>query len=166
MRELRINLGCGLTNKKKGYLNVDIDGGVDPDITTDIRIVPWIWMPSGMVTLIEMNNVLEHFYSEERIDIIKECHHHLAPNRGKLWLKVPFIDTETKDPEKFKSSLLDSFSDWTHKPPPFTLRSFDYCDMDHSRWQKFGKSYGIPKFKRLEHRIKDRFLIVTLEAIK
>ena len=166
MREIKINLGSGLTNKKEGYLNIDIDGGVDPDITADIRIIPWIWVPNGIVTLIEMNNVLEHFEGNERINIVKECHHHLAPNRGKLWLKVPFIDTETKDLEKFKASLVYCCSDWTHKFPPFTLESFDYCDMNHSRWQKFGKSYGIPKFKRLEHRIKDRFLIVTLEAVK
>lgn len=165
MRELKINLGCGLTNKKEGYLNVDINGMVDPDITTDIKIVPWVWVPNGMVTLIEANNVPEHFYREEWMDIVKECHHHLAPSRGKLWLKLPFLDTETKDPEKFRSSLLDCFSDPTHKQV-FTLRSFDYYDMEHSRWQKFGKSYGIPKFKRLEHRIKDRFLIVTLEAVK
>ena len=70
MRELKINLGCGLTNKKEGYLNIDIDGGVDPDITADIRIIPWIWVPNGIVTLIEMNNVLEHFKNKERLDII------------------------------------------------------------------------------------------------
>ena len=80
MRELKINLGCGLTNKKESYLNVDIDGMVDPDITTDIRIVPWIWVPNGVVTLIEANNVAEHFYREEWLDIIKECHRYLNQN--------------------------------------------------------------------------------------
>ncbi len=162
--ELKLNLGSGLTNKKEGYINVDIDEGVYPDIVADIRIIPWAWVPKGKVILIEMNNLAEHFDQDTWLSIVKECHWQLVAG-GKLWLKVPFLDTETKDLRKFMDSVLDCYSDWTHKHR-FTIRSFDYCDMHHSRWQKFGKSYGIPKFKRIKQQIKDRFLIVTLEVIK
>lgn len=163
--ELKMNLGCGLTNKKESYINVDIDGSVYPDVVADITIIPWVWVPKGNVILIEMNNLLEHFDQDTRLRIVKECHWQLVAG-GKLWLKVPFLDTETKDLRKFMDSILDCYSDLTHKPMPFTIRTFDYYDMNHSRWQKFGKSYGVPKFKRLEQKIKDRFLIVTLEVIK
>ncbi len=161
--DLKLNLGCGSTNKKEGYINVDIDEGVHPDIVADIRIIPWVWVPKGNVILIEMNSLAEHFDEDTLLDIVKECHWNLM-SRGRLWIKAPFLHGETV--QELMESLLDCCSDLTHKHLPFTTRSFDYCDMNHSRWQEFGKSYGIPKFKRIKQQIKDRFLIVTLEVIK
>ena len=163
--EIKLNLGSGLTNKKDGYVNVDIDEDVHPDIVADVRIIPWVWVPKGDLILIEMNNLAEHYDEDTWLEIVKECHWQLVAG-GKLWLKVPFLDTETKDLRKFMDSVLDCFSDLTHKKLPFTIRSFDYLDMNHSRWQKYGDSYGVPKFKRIKQQIKDRFLIVTLEVVK
>jgi len=102
----------------------------------DVSIIPWTWIWADQVERIEMNNLLEHI--ENRIEVVNECHIALKPG-GILWIKVPFVQDE--DLSRLPSSLLDCFSDWTHTFPPFTTRSFDYCDISHSRWQKFGKSY-------------------------
>jgi len=159
---MKYNLGCGLTNKKEGFINVDIDEGVNPDIVADVSIIPWIWARENSAERIEMNNLAEHIVPF--IDVVKECHRTLK-NGGVLWIKVPFLKTNG-DLREFLASVLDCFSDPTHLGLKFTTRTFDYFDCNHTRWKKFGKSYGIPKFKRLKQVIKDRFLIVELEAVK
>ena len=157
-----LNLGSGLTNYKEGYVNVDIDPKVKPNIIEDITIIPWIWAKANSIERIEMNNLAEHL--SPFIEIVKECHWTLE-NKGILWIKVPFIKTDGNLKE-LQESILDCYSDPTHVGLKFTTRTFDYFDSEHSRWQKFGKSYGIPKFKRIKQQIKDRFLIVELQAIK
>lgn len=169
---LKLNLGCG-ENYKEGYVNVDIDPKVNPDVVADVNITPWIWAKSDSVDRIEMNNLAEHL--KNFIDIAEECHWVLK-NGGILWIKVPFIKTEISKNaslaeiqlflKELSGSILDCFSDPTHVGLKFTTRTFDYFDSEHYRWQKFGKSYQIPKFKRVRQVIKDRFLIVELEAIK
>ncbi|GAI36577.1 unnamed protein product, partial [marine sediment metagenome] len=110
---------------------------------------------------------------------VQECHYVLK-NKGILWIKVPFLKTDSKlltgnqvtlenvltILKDFLESVLDCCSDPTHIGLKFTTRTFDYFDCNHSRWQKFGQSYGIPKFKRIKQQIKDRFLIVELEVVK
>ena len=169
---LKINLGCG-QNYLKGYVNVDIDERVNPDVIADVTIVPWIWAKPNSADEIRMNNLAEHL--RPIIEVVQECHRALK-NGGILWIKVPFLKTVLKTDgnleellgsiKEFIKSVEDCCSDPTHVGLKFTTRTFDYFDMEHSRWQKFGKSYGIPKFRRINQRIKDRFLIVELEAIK
>jgi len=156
------NLGSGLTNYLKGYINVDIDEKVNPDVVADVTIIPWIWAKPNNAEEIRMNNLAEHL--RPFIKVVKECHWVLK-NKGILWIKVPFIKTDGSLKE-LQESILDCYSDPTHVGLKFTTRTFDYFDMEHSRWQKFGKSYGIPKFRRIKQQIKDRFLIIELEAIK
>ncbi len=158
---MKLNLGSGKTNRKEGYINVDIDEKVNPDVVADVRITPWVWAKPNSCDRIEMNNLAEHL--APFIKVIKECWYVLK-NRGILWIKVPLLKTEGSF-ENVLESFLDCFSDPTHVHY-FTTRTFDYFDSEHSRWQKFGKYYGIPKFKRIKQQIKDRFLIVELEAIK
>ena len=159
---MRYNLGSGLTNYLKGYINVDIDEKVNPDVVDDVTITPWIWAKPNSAEEIRMNNLVEHL--SPFIEVVKECHRTLK-NGSILWIKVPFIKTDGSLKE-LQESILDCYSDPTHVGLKFTTRTFDYFDMEHSRWQKFGKSYGIPKFKRIKQQIKDRFLIVELEAVK
>lgn len=159
---MKLNLGSGLTNYKEGYINVDIDEKVNPDIVADVRIIPWVWVKLNSCNRIEMNNLAEHL--TPFIKVVKECWYALK-NKGILWIKVPFLKTD-EGLERFLESVLDCCSDPTHVGLKFTTRTFDYFNCNHSRWQKFGKSYGIPKFKRIKQQIKDRFLIVELEAIK
>ena len=173
----KYNLGSGSSNFPKGYINVDIDEKVNPDVVADVTITPWIWAKPNNSEEIRMNNLAEHL--SPFIEVIKECHYVLK-NKGILWIKVPFLKTDNKllagnqvtleniltVLKELQESMLDCYSDPTHIGLKFTTRTFDYFDCNHSRWQKFGKSYGIPKFKRIKQQIKDRFLIIELEAIK
>ena len=155
----KLNLGCGLS-KKEGYINIDKDEKVNPDIITDITITPWIWITND-IERIEMNNLAEHIIPF--IEVVQECHHVLK-NKGILWIKVPLLKTKG-NLEEIQESISFCFSDPTHVRY-FTTRSFEYFNSEHSRWQKFGQSYGIPNFKLVKQQIKDIFLIVELEAIK
>lgn len=169
---MKLNLGCGL-NKKEGYINVDIDEKVNPDIVADVRITPWVWVKLNSCDRIEMNNLAEHL--APFIKVIRECWYALE-NKGILWIKVPFLKTILKTDgsleellesiKEFIKSVEDCVSDPTHVGLKFVTRTFEYFDCEHSRWKNFGKSYGIPKFKRIKQQIKDRFLIVELEVIK
>lgn len=159
---MKYNLGCG-KNRKKGYVNVDIDEKVNPDIIEDVTITPWIWAKRDSAERIEMDNLAEHL--QPFIEVAKECHWVLK-NGGILWIKSPFLNCNgLSDYHVFLASMIVCFTDPTHVRY-FTTGTFDYFDSEHIRWRNFGKSYGIPKFKRVKQEIKDRFLIVELEAIK
>lgn len=159
---MRYNLGSGKTNYLKGYINVDIDEKVNPDVVADVTITPWIWAKPNDSEEIRMNNLAEHL--APFVEVVQECHRTLK-DKGILWIKVPFLKTDGFLAE-LQESILDCYSDPTHIGLKFTTRTFDYFDCNHSRWQKFGQSYGIPKFKRIKQQIKDRFLIIELEAVK
>ena len=157
---MRYHLGCGL-NYLKGYVNVDIDEKVNPDVIADVRIIPWIWAKPKNAEEIRMNNLAEHL--TPFIEVIQECHLVLK-NGGILWIKVPLLKTKGSLGE-IQESISACFSDPTHVRY-FTDRSFEYFDYTRTRWQKFGKSYGIPKFKLVKQQTKDIFLIVELEVKK
>lgn len=157
---MRYNLGSGLAYKK-GYINVDKDEKVNPDIVADVRIIPWIWAKPNDADEIRMDNLAEHL--EPFIEVIQECHWVLK-NGGILWIKVPLLKTKGSL-EEIQESISDCFSDPTHVRH-FTIRTFEYFDCNRTRWHNFGKSYGIPKFKLVKQQVKDRFLIVELEAVK
>lgn len=169
---MKYNLGAGLAYKK-GYINVDIDEKVNPDVVADIDIIPWVWVKGNSADRIEMNNLAEHL--KDFIGVIKECHWVLK-NKGILWIKVPFLKTIIKPNismlellesiKEFIKSVEDCVSDPTHVGLKFTTRTFEYFDCNRTRWKNFGQSYGIPKFKLVKQQIKDRFLIIGLEVIK
>ncbi len=159
---MKYNLGSGL-NPKEGYINVDIDEKVNPDIIADVTIIPWIWAKPDNAEKIEMNNLAEHL--QPFIEVVQECHRALK-NGGILWIKVPFLRTR-EGLKEFLDSVEYCYADPTHHlGPKFTLRTFEYFDYTRTRWKNFGQSYGIPKFKLVKQETKDRFLIVELEAIK
>ena len=159
---MKYNLGSG-KNYKEGYINVDIDPKVNPDIIADVSITPWIWAKPDNAERIRMDNLAEHL--QPFIEVVQECHRALK-NGGILWIKVPFLKTD-EGLEKYLQSVEDCYTDPTHHlGPKFTIRTFEYFDCNRTRWENFGKSYGIPKFKLVKQGTKDRFLIVELEAIK
>ena len=55
---LRLNLGCG-ARKMAGYVNVDQEPSVEPDLLVDLEAFPWPF-ETGAVSEIQMLHVLEH----------------------------------------------------------------------------------------------------------
>jgi predicted SAM-dependent methyltransferase len=55
---MKLNLGCGF-NKKPGYVNVDKFGSCQPDLVTDLEVLPWAFK-DGEVDEVLFNHSLEH----------------------------------------------------------------------------------------------------------
>lgn len=92
------NLGCGesksLENLKvdkviiKKVVHFDIRPEVKPDIVCDLRSIP---EPDNKYDIVYANHILEHFYKEETLSVLKEWLRILKP-QGRLIIIVP--DTE------------------------------------------------------------------------
>ena len=87
-REWRLNMGCG-KKKKVGYLNVDVDVAVKPDMV--VLLGPSLPFASGTFSLIEAYHVVEHVYPWVSSDIFKEFWRILKPG-GKLAIECPNIE--------------------------------------------------------------------------
>jgi SAM-dependent methyltransferase len=87
-REWRLNMGCG-KRKKVGYLNVDVDVAVKPDMV--VLLDPSLPFASGTFSLIEAYHVVEHVYPWVSSDIFKEFLRILKPG-GKLAIECPNIE--------------------------------------------------------------------------
>jgi SAM-dependent methyltransferase len=85
MSELKkLNLGCG-ADKKVGYVNIDWNDFVKPDVMYNLNEVPYPFADSTF-DLIEAFHVLEHL--DRPFIIMKELHRILKPG-GQLIIKVP-----------------------------------------------------------------------------
>jgi predicted SAM-dependent methyltransferase len=84
-----LNMGCGKV-KKSGYLNVDIDIAVNPDLV--VSLDPSLPFASATFTLIELYHVMEHVYPWVGLDILKEFWRILKPG-GTLAIECPNIES-------------------------------------------------------------------------
>jgi predicted SAM-dependent methyltransferase len=84
----RLNMGCG-KKKKVGYLNVDVDAAVKPDIV--VLLGPSLPFASGTFSLIEAYHVVEHVYPWVSSGIFKEFWRILKPG-GKVAIECPNIE--------------------------------------------------------------------------
>jgi SAM-dependent methyltransferase len=80
----RLNLGCG-EFKKAGYVNVDANALIHPDVVHDLNCFPYPFS-SEQFNLIEADHVLEHL--DQPLLAMKELHRLLEPG-GKLVVRVP-----------------------------------------------------------------------------
>lgn len=80
----KLNLGCGET-KKVGYINVDWQAAVQPDVIHDLNIFPYPFL-DNYFDLIEAAHVLEHL--DKPFLAMKEIYRILRPG-GELLIKVP-----------------------------------------------------------------------------
>lgn len=152
---MKINLGCG-RRKLEGFINVDKNPNVHPDIVADVTIIPWEWAKANQADLIFSDNLFEHIREEPLNKVIQECHRVLKPN-GFLQIIVPLTA-----PDNF----MVVFSDPMHVNHNFTMETYDYYDHRHPRWKNYGSVYGIPKFERIRQERKGRFLTVELKVVK
>lgn len=82
--EKKLNLGCGEA-KKEGYVNLDWQAVVDPDVLHDLNVFPYPFADNTF-DLIAAFHVMEHL--DHPFIVMKELHRILKPD-GRLHLKVP-----------------------------------------------------------------------------
>jgi len=80
----KLNLGCG-ESKKPGYVNVDWQPAVEPDVLHDLNRLPYPFADDTF-DVIEAFHVIEHL--DRPFAVMKELHRILKPG-GKLQVKVP-----------------------------------------------------------------------------
>jgi SAM-dependent methyltransferase len=82
----KLNLGCG-EFPKKGYLNVDVNSRIKPDMVLDLNNpATYKKLKSNFFTEVTCEHVLEHL--EKPFEVMKELHRILKKN-GKLIIQVP-----------------------------------------------------------------------------
>ncbi len=84
-QQVKLHLGCG-TRKIPGYVNIDADKSVNPDIVSDITSLPMFKDES--VSVIYACHVLEHFKRADIRNVLGRWLKLLKPN-GILRLSVP-----------------------------------------------------------------------------
>lgn len=138
--DMMLNLGSG-TDKKKGWVNVDIEG--NPDMKHDLDSYPWPF-PDNSATMIRMHHVLEHLDSPIRA--IEECCRVLHPE-GILDIEVPYGATTISHPwhkhdflPKWFTTLCTrdspSMNPWRDKTN-LKLQSLKTKRGDHAFWRKY-----------------------------
>ncbi|RJQ36795.1 class I SAM-dependent methyltransferase [Candidatus Parcubacteria bacterium] len=80
----QLNLGCG-EDRKDGYVNVDWQAGVHPDVVHDLNVLPYPF-PDRSFDRIEAFHVLEHL--DRPFAVMAELNRILRPG-GVLHVKVP-----------------------------------------------------------------------------
>ncbi len=81
---LRLNLGAGIF-PLAGYVNIDAEPGVEPDICATVPPIP---CDDGTVSMIYAGHLLEHFAPAAGQVLLRECHRVLQPG-GRLTVVVP-----------------------------------------------------------------------------
>jgi len=89
VKQLKLNLGCG-TDKKPGYINVDIQKDLNPDMVLDVRYLEGI--NDNSVDEINADHVLEHFPHWQTLSVLEIWTSKLKTG-GILQLNVPDMIT-------------------------------------------------------------------------
>jgi predicted SAM-dependent methyltransferase len=103
----QLHLGCG-PNHFAGWVNIDIDPSVHPDVRLDLRL--GLPVPASIATLIYSEHVLEHFSLVQGTRLLADCYRALAPG-GTLRVAMPDL-----------SALVERYSadwraqDWLQNP--------------------------------------------------
>jgi len=89
---MKINLGCGKF-KLNGFINIDIDKSVNPDLVWDIKKLPY---EDNSIEEIYFGHCLEHFTLIDARKVLKECYRVLNEN-GFIGIVVPEKDLTPKN---------------------------------------------------------------------
>jgi SAM-dependent methyltransferase len=82
---MKLHLGCGF-DRKEGWVNVDCQARVKPDLVVDLGVFPWPW-ESDSIDEIYSSHVFEHLH--DALGTMRECYRVLKPG-GTLEVVVPF----------------------------------------------------------------------------
>lgn len=93
----KLNIGCG-QRKKNGFINVDNDPRMEPEILHDLNTLPYPF-PENYFDHIEADHVLEHL--AHPIDVMKELHRILKPE-GTLEIRVPHFSRAFTHPDHWR----------------------------------------------------------------
>lgn len=91
---LKINFGSA-GHPKPGYINVDWNDSVHPDVSHDLNIFPYPF-PTGSASCIEASHVLEHL--DRPFRVMAEFHRILRSG-GRLVVKLPHFSRGMTHPE-------------------------------------------------------------------
>jgi predicted SAM-dependent methyltransferase len=90
---LKLNLGCHCF-KLQGFVNIDIDPKVQPDIVMDLKELTNRFSPDS-VDFINAGHILEHMPYEDSLKLIDDCFHILKPCSSLLVI-VPNYEIASK----------------------------------------------------------------------
>ncbi len=96
MEQKKLNLGCA-GFKKPGYINVDWQSIVTPDVSHDLNVFPYPFQENEF-DLVHASHVIEHL--DRPFTVMKELHRILKPE-GTLIIKVPHFSRGMTHPEHF-----------------------------------------------------------------
>jgi ubiquinone/menaquinone biosynthesis C-methylase UbiE len=116
--ELKLDIGCG-TNKKEGFLGIDILKFDGVDVVLDVRKTPWPWKDNS-VDEMHSSHFLEHLTADERCRFMNEAYRVLKP-KAKMTIVVPHWASGR------------AFGDPTHQWPPISEFWFYYLD---KKWRE------------------------------
>ncbi|MBL4720099.1 MAG: hypothetical protein JKY20_03060 [Alphaproteobacteria bacterium] len=85
---MRLNLGCG-SNKREGFINVDLSPLCEPDLVWNLEETPWPW-PNSSVSEIVLIHVLEHLgeTTEKYFGVLQEMYRVCRPD-ARINIVVP-----------------------------------------------------------------------------
>jgi 2-polyprenyl-3-methyl-5-hydroxy-6-metoxy-1,4-benzoquinol methylase len=105
---IRLHLGCG-PEKREGWINIDTQPSVQPDIVSSVVELPMFY--SSSVDVIEANHLFEHLTYDDAFIALNEWARILKPN-GELFLEMPDFEAcvrmlgQYKDPYGFDLGLI------------------------------------------------------------
>jgi hypothetical protein len=128
MRDLKLNLGCGI-KFLKNYINVDKFG--TPDLCFDLETFPYPW-DDNSVAQIEMHHVLEHLGQQTSVylQIVQELYRICEPE-AKIHITVPHHRSD-----RF-------FHDPTHVRPITPVGLSMFSKQKNREWQANGKAFTL-----------------------
>ncbi len=110
---IKLDIGCS-THKLPGYFGVDLELGKDVDIVADLHAMPF---DSNSIDEVHSRHTLEHV--DDPHQCLRELYRIIKPS-GVIKIIVPHYSNHAY------------WADMTHKRP-FSVRSFEYFDLEHSR---------------------------------
>jgi predicted SAM-dependent methyltransferase len=126
---MKLNLGCG-TNKIDGFINVDIDGTLEPDQVWDFRKT--FPIKTCSVDEIVMYHIIEHIEKKYHFDILTEIQRVLKPE-GTVTFSFPEFLKVVENWKENKRGLRDF---WEATIFGRQASKFDYhvCIMDSEQF--------------------------------